>query len=125
MTGRRGSRKRSGEPRLPDPRSGNLPGMSTTTYWGLREIADYLGVKYSSARTYHGRAEINRRKGTSRPGDMPAPDHRFGNSPVWDAEKIIVWKHTARPGKGAFGGRPKGPSRKIKPDDGPDAGAVE
>jgi hypothetical protein len=81
--------------------------MPTTNYWGLRDIAEYLGVQYSSARTYHGRAEINRRRGTVRPGDMPAPDRRYGNSPVWEIEKIILWNKTSRPGKGAFGGRPK------------------
>jgi hypothetical protein len=90
--------------------------MATTTYWGLQEIAEYLEVKYSSARTYHGRAEINRRRGEPRPGDMPPPDTRFGNSPVWDSEKIILWKHTKRPGKGAFGGRPKGSKNQADSD---------
>jgi hypothetical protein len=73
----------------------------------LKDIAEYLDVQYSSARTYHGRAEINRRNGTPRPGDMPAPAKRFGNSPVWEIETIVLWHKTSRPGKGAFGGRPK------------------
>jgi hypothetical protein len=81
--------------------------MPTTNYWGLKDIAEYLGVAYSSARTYHGRAEINRRRGTVRPGDMPPPAMRFGNSPVWEIEQIVLWKSQGRPGKGAFGGRPR------------------
>lgn len=95
----RGSRSRT-------PKSGNLPDMSKTKYWGLRDIAEYLGIEYSSARTYHGRAEIHRRKDTVRPGDMPPPAERFGNSPVWEPATIVQW-HAQRPGKGAFGGRPK------------------
>lgn len=82
--------------------------MPTTNYWGLRDIAEYLGVRYSSARTYHGRAEINRRRGNVRPGDMPAPDTRYGNSPVWEIEHIVMWKNSIRPGKGTGGGRPRG-----------------
>ncbi len=82
--------------------------MPTTNYWGLQDIADYLDVEYSSARTYHGRAEINRRRGTVRPGDMPPPDWKVGNSPVWLIEKIVLWNNNSRPGKGAGGGRPRG-----------------
>jgi hypothetical protein len=85
----------------------NLISMSTSSYWGLRDIAEYLGVEYSSARTYHGRSEIHRRTGETKPGDMPPPDGRFGNSPVWLKDRIISWLDT-RPGKGVGGGRPTG-----------------
>ena len=77
------------------------------TFWGLREIARYANVTYNSVRTYHGRAEINRRNGTPKPGDMPPPDARFGNSPVWHPETIIRWYTVQRPGKGVGGGRPR------------------
>lgn len=107
MTGKRG---RSRRPRVPAGRSVNLPHMSTASYWGLRDIAEYLGVEYSSARTYHGRSEIHRRNGEVKPGDMPAPDARFGNSPVWLKDRIVHWKEHQRPGKGAGGGRPKSAS---------------
>lgn len=93
--------------------------MPTTNYWGLKDIAEYLGVRYSSARTYHGRAEINRRRGTVRPGDMPPPDRRYGNSPVWEIETIVLWNKVSRPGKGAFGGRPK--KEQAKQETGPDS----
>jgi hypothetical protein len=73
-------------------------------YWGLREIARYLNVTYNSARTYHGRAEINRKNETPRPGDLPPPDARFGNSPVWNPETVMKWAKHSRPGRGVGGG---------------------
>jgi hypothetical protein len=88
----------------------------TSTYWGLRDIAEKLGVQYSSARTYHGRAEINRRRENVRPGDMPPPDDRFGNSPVWAQETVEAWIKR-RPGKGSGGGAPR---RNKKEGPGPD-----
>lgn len=74
-------------------------------YWSLHDLAERLGVTYNSARTYHGRAEINRRRGTVKPGDLPPPDHKFGRSPVWYPRTIEKWLPT-RPGRGTGGGRP-------------------
>lgn len=76
-----------------------------SAYWSLHELAEALGVTYNSARTYHGRAEINRRRGTPKDGDLPPPDRKFGRSPVWHPETIQNWLPT-RPGRGAGGGRP-------------------
>lgn len=80
--------------------------VATDSYWSLYDLADVLGVTYNSARTYHGRAEINRRRGNPKPGDLPPPDRRFGRSPVWTPETIESWMPT-RPGRGAGGGRPR------------------
>lgn len=89
-------------------------------FWSLHELAERLGVTYNSARTYHGRSEINRRHGQKpvpscklcqagehgpKPGDLPPPDRHFGRSPVWYPETIENWLPT-RPGRGAGGGRP-------------------
>lgn len=81
--------------------------MTRPTFWDLEAVADYIGVTYASARTYHGRSQINRKNGTPRPGDFPEPDERFGRSPVWRPETIITWYTQQRPGRGAGGGRPK------------------
>lgn len=110
MTRRDPARYRAGS-RLPPGRSVNLPSMAASSYWGLADIAEYLNVEYSSARTYHGRSEIHRRNGTVKAGDMPPPDARFGNSPVWLRERIIHWNENLRPGKGVGGGAPKGVKR--------------
>lgn len=74
-------------------------------YWSLHDLAVVLGVTYNSARTYHGRAEINRRIGAVKPGDLPPPDRKFGRSPVWYPKTIEKWL-PSRPGRGAGGGRP-------------------
>jgi predicted DNA-binding transcriptional regulator AlpA len=75
-------------------------------YLGLPELSEMLGVTYNSARTYHGRAEINRRRGKSKPGDLPPPDRRFGRSPVWRLSTIERWM-PHRPGRGTGGGAPE------------------
>jgi hypothetical protein len=72
----------------------------------LKAVAEYLGITADSARTYHGRAQHNRRNGTPRPGDLPPADGRVGNSPVWDVSTIEDWI-LQRPGQGVGGGRPK------------------
>lgn len=70
----------------------------------MKAVADLLGIKPTSVRTMHGRSEQNRRAGRPRPGDMPPPDGRVGNSPVWEPETIEAWI-ARRPGQGAGGGR--------------------
>jgi hypothetical protein len=71
----------------------------------LAAIAERLGITVGSARTYHGRAEQRRRAGKPRPGDLPPPDGRVGNSPIWDAVTIEAWI-ARRPGQGYGAGRP-------------------
>lgn len=58
----------------------------------LAEIAPIIGVAESSIRTYHDRAERNRREENPRPNDMPAPDYRFERTPVWKRATINAWK---------------------------------
>lgn len=98
---------------------------SGAAYWSLYDLAAYLGVTYNSARTYHGRSEINRRHGADpvlscklcksgehypKTGDLPPPDRKFGRSPVWKPTTIESWR-PRRPGRGAGGGRRKAPGR--------------
>ena len=75
-------------------------------YCTLQDVADLLDVEYNSARTYHGRAEINRRRGEVKPWDLPPPDEYFGRSPVWYPETIHAFLAN-RPGRGTGGGRPQ------------------
>lgn len=79
--------------------------MTEPNYLDLAAVADILGVSYDSVRTYHTRAKRNRRRGHTRPGDLPPPDATFGRSPVWLRDTISGWD---RPGRGAGGGRPWG-----------------
>lgn len=57
----------------------------------LEDVAGILGVTYKSARIYHQGAERRRRERKPRPADMPAPDRRFGRSPVWKRSTIERW----------------------------------
>lgn len=79
-----------------------------TEYLDMAGIAELLGVKHQSVHVYHTRAKRNRTAGTPRPGDLPEPDERFGNTPVWHVDTIERWRTQQRPGQGAGGGRPWG-----------------
>ena len=68
--------------------------MTTGEILDYAEIARRLGVEVDSVRTYHKRAEANRKAGTVSPVDMPAPARRIGQSPVWDAGAIAAWVET-------------------------------
>lgn len=72
----------------------------------LKAIADRLGITVGSARTYHGRAEQNRRAGTPKRKDLPPPDGRVGHSPIWEPATIEAWI-ARRPGRGYGAGRPR------------------
>lgn len=74
----------------------------------LEAIAARIGVSPESARQYHTKAQQNRRRGTPKFGDLPPPDARLGNTPVWDEAAIEAWV-ARRPGKGYGAGRPKKP----------------
>lgn len=79
------------------------------TYLTLADIARVIEVGVDSMRVYHQRASANRRKGTTKPGDLPAPDETFGRSPVWASTTVTEWI-ASRPGRGAGGGRPPRPA---------------
>lgn len=76
-----------------------------TNYLTLAEIAAELGWSIKTARWLHWQANSRRRNGQSRPGDLPAPDHRYGRTPVWHRQTIAAWRKQ-RPGPGVGGGRP-------------------
>lgn len=84
----------------------NLEGMTAPTLLDIRAVAAALTLTERTVRNYHQLAERRRREGTSRPGDFPPPDQRFGRTPVWKASTIRQWK-THRPGQGVGGGRPR------------------
>lgn len=69
-------------------------------------LADRLGITLESARAYNARAVHHRRKAARtgdpnhvRPGDLPEPDHYFGQSPAWRQSTIDRW-NKERPGRG-------------------------
>lgn len=78
--------------------------MTATNYLTLPDIAARIDVGVDSIRVYHQRAAKNRRAGSPRPGDLPAPDNTFGRSPVWTEQTVADWI-AARPGRGVGGGR--------------------
>lgn len=55
------------------------------------EIAPMAGWTVGSTRVLHQRAERRRRENRVQPGDMPAPDARFGRTPVWERSTIEKW----------------------------------
>lgn len=76
---------------------------------GLMTLADIAGayaLTVPTVRTYNGKAARNRREGTARPHDFPAPVDRIGNSPLFDAREVQDW-FDHRPGRGVGGGRPR------------------
>ena len=57
-------------------------------WWTVADVANYLGIKDSTVRTYVSR------------GDMPPPDRRMGQRVnLWKPQTIIRW-HAKRPRKG-------------------------
>ena len=69
----------------------------------LADLATHMGWTIKTARVMHYRATRNRAAKTPLPGDLPAPDHRYGQTPVWDQHTITAWQ-ARRPGRGAGGG---------------------
>ncbi|WP_052615641.1 hypothetical protein [Mycobacteroides abscessus] len=72
----------------------------------IAEIAAEYGLAESTVRTMNGQAAQRRRAKRSRPGDMPAPVDRVGNSPLFDRQEVTD-AFNQRPGRGAGGGRPR------------------
>lgn len=72
----------------------------------LRAVAERCDLAYPTVRGYHNLATARRRDNAPHAGDFPPPDDRFGQSPVWLPETVDGWL-TARPGRGAGGGRPR------------------
>lgn len=58
----------------------------------IADVAKEVGLTEASARVYHKRAAKNRRDGSPRPRDMPAPDYLTGSTPGWTPETIAAWK---------------------------------
>jgi hypothetical protein len=85
----------------------------------LSDIAGEYSLTVPTVRTYNGKAAHNRRQGTAKPHDFPAPVDRIGNSPLFDAREVRDW-FDHRPGRGAGGGRPRIPrtrdQRRTSPD---------
>jgi hypothetical protein len=80
--------------------------MPRTNIIGISELADLLGIGILSARAYNTRAALHRKEAREknnpdlvRPGDLPIPDGRFGNSPYWEEATINKWLEQ-RPGRG-------------------------
>lgn len=80
--------------------------MPITNILGLDEVAEMLGVGRQSIRTYQTRSAQHRKlaaetgnKSYIRPGDLPEPDGRFGNTPYWEKRTIEEWL-PHRPGRG-------------------------
>jgi predicted DNA-binding transcriptional regulator AlpA len=70
------------------------------------QLAEKLGIGIESVRAYNARATHHRKLAAKhgdpnyvRPGDLPEPDHYFGQSPAWFESKIDAWD-AARPGRG-------------------------
>lgn len=74
----------------------------------IADVAARTGLAVSTVRAYHAEATQRRREGTSRPGDLPAPDQVIGASPAWLVATIDQWVAN-RPGRGAGAGRPRKP----------------
>lgn len=75
--------------------------------WDTHAIARHLGVQYVTVRNYHQKASRERRRGVSRPGQMPPPDVTVGLRPAWHPDTIRKWLEE-RPGQGVGGGRKSG-----------------
>lgn len=77
----------------------NAPGtlVLMTGYLDIAGIAARIGVKPNSVQVYHTRANRNRRDGTVKKWDLPAPDASFGRTPVWKVKTIERWEKV-RPG---------------------------
>lgn len=85
-----------------------MAGEITGTFLTLPELAEREGWTIKTARALHHRANQRRANNTSRPGDLPKPDHHIGRSPVWLETTIETWEKQ-RPGRGAGGGpKPRG-----------------
>jgi len=56
-------------------------------WWGVRQVAKFLGVQDSTVRSW-----VSRQR-------MPDPDGHVGRTPVWRAETIRTWA-AQRPRKG-------------------------
>ncbi|OKH62361.1 hypothetical protein EB74_16955 [Mycobacterium sp. SWH-M5] len=72
-------------------------------YLTLSQIAERNQWTLKTARNRQHEANRRRREGRPRPGDLPAPDHHIGRTPLWRVSTIDAWEKN-RPGQGAGGG---------------------
>lgn len=93
-------------PNSQTPETGYDVAMPRTNIIGIAELSDLLGIGILSARAYNTRSALHRKQAREqnnpnlvRPGDLPEPDGRFGNSPYWEEPTITKWMEQ-RPGRG-------------------------
>lgn len=72
-----------------------------TNKWFLEDIAGAIGVSIETMRAYSGKARMNRRNGTVRPGDLPEAAGKEGRFPYWEEATVYEWIKT-RPGRGNY-----------------------
>ena len=87
--------------------------MAEQEYLDIAGVAAAIGVKYTTMRVYVAKANVRRREGQSRPGDIPPPDAVFGQSPVWKPSTIEQWR-AHRPGKGVGGAEARELKRQLE-----------
>ncbi|MEV8636532.1 hypothetical protein AB0395_33280 [Streptosporangium sp. NPDC051023] len=69
---------------------------SRASYWTMADIAEYLGARLCSVRTYRLRGQKGKPGGLSQGGKL------LGRTAVWEPTAILRWE---RPRQGASGGR--------------------
>lgn len=106
----------------PDTQNGYDVVMPNTNILGFKELSELLGVGINSVHTYHARATQHRKQAAEsgdltlvRPGDLPAPDGRFGNAPYWYPRTIERWIQQ-RPGRGGHNKEAAKRNSKLNPD---------
>lgn len=66
--------------------------MTTDRTLDYTGVAKLLNVKVTSVRAYHAKAKALRQQGEPpTPREIPAPDGRFGQAPVWRESTIRKW----------------------------------
>ncbi|MFD0032503.1 hypothetical protein ACFVJK_30400 [Streptomyces sp. NPDC127172] len=58
----------------------------------VAEVADLIGVRPATVRTYNWRANGKREEGIATPADLPAPDDTLLGHPVWRRSTIAKWR---------------------------------
>ncbi|MFG3287289.1 helix-turn-helix transcriptional regulator [Streptomyces sp. NPDC048179] len=58
----------------------------------MDEVAELIGVRPGTLRTYNSRANQRRAAGIATDADLPEPDKSFGRTPSWRKSKIEQWR---------------------------------
>jgi predicted DNA-binding transcriptional regulator AlpA len=59
----------------------------------MDEVAELIGVRPATLRTYNSRANQRREAGIATAADLPEPDRTWGRSPSWKLSTIERWRH--------------------------------